>query len=100
MIVRSFLAWLLLTVPAVAQTEGFCQGDAHSVDRELTQRGGQLSATDRLVAEQRLSRARGQCSQDAPRAQQDLEQLRRDILQQATRPDDLPGLPHPSFERR
>lgn len=100
MIARALLAWLLLTAPAVAQSEGFCWGDAHSLDRELALRGDQLSANDRLLAEQRLSRARGQCTQDAPRAQQDLEQLRRDIIQQATRPGELPGVPHSGIERR
>lgn len=84
---RTALVWLLLlTAPALAQTEGYCRGDAHSLDRELALRSGQMSATDRLQAEQRLSRARGDCTLDAPRAQQDLERLRRDIIQQATRP--------------
>lgn len=101
MMLRPVLAWLLLlSAPALAQSEGFCIGEARSLDRELTLRGGQMSANDRLLAEQRLSRARGQCQQDAPRAQQDLEQLRRDMVQQATRPPALTVPPPSGLEQR
>lgn len=91
---------LLLAAPVAASADGLCRGDVRNVDRELTLRGQQLSPMDRAVAEQRLSRTEGLCDRDAPRAQQDLEQIRRDIIQQANRPGDPSWLPHTSIERR
>lgn len=93
-------ACLLLAVPALAQSEGMCRGDVRNLQREMTLNGERLSPTDRVQAEQRLSRAEGLCFQDSARARQDLEQLRRDMVQQATRPGDLPGLPRPGLDRR
>lgn len=97
MIARITLACLLLATPALAQSDGGCRGSARDVERELALRGNTMSAADRLQAEQRLSRTEGLCNQDAPRAGQDLEQLRRDIIQQATRPPGLPGPGAPDF---
>lgn len=101
MTIRAVTAALLaLAAPAAAHADSLCRGDVRNVDRELTLRGQQLSPMDRAVAEQRLSRTEGLCDRDAPRAQQDLEQIRRDIIQQATRPGELPGLPHTGLDRR
>lgn len=98
------LAALLAATPALAQSDGSCRGDARNVDRELALRADRLSPGERLQAQQRLSRAEGLCSQnstqDSVRAGQDLEQLRRDMVQQATRPSGLPpGLPPPGPPR-
>lgn len=96
----ALVACLLVAVPALAQSEGLCRGDARNLQREMTLNGDRLSPTDRVQAEQRLSRAEGLCFQDSTRARQDMEQLRRDMVQQATRPRDLPGLPGTGLNRR
>lgn len=94
MIIRiAVLAALAAATPALAQSTGSCQGSARSAERELTLNADRLSPSDRVQAEQRLSRSQGLCFQDAPRATQDLEQLRRDMTQQATRPPAMPGTP-------
>lgn len=95
-----FVACLLVAAPALAQSEGMCRGDVRNLQREMTLNGDRLSPSERVQAEQRLSRADGLCFQDSTRARQDLEQLRRDMVQQATRPGDLPGLPHTGLDRR
>lgn len=99
---KSFVlvACLLAAPAALAQSDAMCRGDVRNLQREMTLNNQRLSPTDRVQAEQRLSRAEGLCFQDSTRARQDLEQLRRDMVQQATRPGDLPGLPHTSLERR
>lgn len=99
---RTFVltACLLAAAPALAQSDAMCRGDVRNLQREMTLNSDRLSPGDRVLAEQRLSRAEGLCSQDSPRARQDLEQLRRDMVQQATRPGDLPGLPRTGLERR
>jgi hypothetical protein len=89
------LAAVVVASPALAQSSGSCLGDARSLERELTLNGSRLSPSDRAQAEQRLSRGQGLCFQDAPRASQDLEQLRRDMVQQALRPPANPGPPPP-----
>lgn len=83
---------------ALAQTEGSCRGDARNLDRELTLRSGQMSAHDRVLAEQRLGRASGLCAQDSGRGSAQLEELRRDMVQQALKPplnspSGVPGAP-------
>lgn len=94
MMSRMVLAALLAASPALAQSDAACRGDARNADRELALRADRLSPGERLQAQQRLSRAEGLCSrnspQDSARAGQDLEQLRRDMVQQATRPPALP----------
>ena len=84
------LAALVAAAPAWAQSEGACRSSARDVERELVLRGDKLSSTDRLVAEQRLSLGEGLCTRDSGRADRDLEQLRRDIIQQANRPPAVP----------
>lgn len=101
MIARIVLTGVVLlgVLPARASDAGMCRGDVRNLDREMTLRADRLSPTDRVLAEQRLSRAEGLCAQDSTRARQDLEQLRRDMVQQATRPGDVPGLPRTGLER-
>lgn len=93
MIMRIAALLLFAAFPALAQSTGSCQGSARSLERELTLNADRMAPSDRVLAEQRLSRSRGLCFQDAPRASQDLEQLRRDMVQQATRPPAVPGTP-------
>ncbi|MGE5516513.1 MAG: hypothetical protein ACM31D_11910 [Bacteroidota bacterium] len=90
---------LLAAAPALAQSDAMCRGDVRNLDRELTLNADRMSPTDRALSQQRLSRAEGLCAQDSTRARQDLEQLRRDMVQQATRPGDLPGLPRTGLDR-
>ncbi|MGE5475766.1 MAG: hypothetical protein ACM3Q1_03865 [Bacteroidales bacterium] len=92
-VLAHLLVGLLAATPALAQSDTFCRGDVRNAERELALRGDRLSATDRVQAQQRLSRAEGLCFQDSTRARQDLEQLQRELVQQATRPGDQPALP-------
>ncbi|HTH16512.1 MAG TPA: hypothetical protein VL974_07660 [Magnetospirillum sp.] len=85
---------LCLALPAWGQT-GACRGQAYSVQRDL-QLNNRLSANDRFQAEERLNRAQGLCTNDPPRASDDLERLRKDIIQQSTlppQPSTPPGTP-------
>lgn len=91
---------MLCLLASAAAADPSCQMDARNLDRELTLRGQELSPADRAAAELRLNRNQGLCDRDPQQAQHDLEQLRRDIIQQATRPDDAPGLPPTGIGRR
>ncbi|HLO78494.1 MAG TPA: hypothetical protein VK196_18720 [Magnetospirillum sp.] len=98
MTARIALVFLLTTAPAFAQTEGACRGAGRETELELSLRSEQLSPQDRIQAQQRLTQAEGLCFREPPRASQDLDQLRRDIIQQATRPRE-PGTVGDSLNR-
>lgn len=72
--------------PAWGQSDSLCRGAARDMERDLTLRGGQMSAQDRILMERRLSDSSSLCARDPGRASSDLEQMRRDLTLQAQRP--------------
>lgn len=84
---------IALATPGWAQSATQCRGDARNLQRDLAVQGGNMTPDQRLRAQQRLGAGEALCVQDPRRGSSDLEQFRRDMVQQAQRP---PTGPSPS----